>query len=73
MPLVYSKQLPSRSGWYWLKEGNSEWVIKVDYENDELMNIGYELVLPLSTIGEWAGPIDKPLTQTEYLIGGYIT
>ena len=60
--MIYSKQLPSKPGWYWCKQilwgREFERVLEVTYLIDGYAVLGFDYVYKMSA--EWAGPLDKP-------------
>lgn len=82
MPLVYSSHPPTRPAWYWLREQctkdvDDEIVRQIVEEGDNLIVIEDDFTYSTSSEDYkttlWAGPIDKPMTISEYQQGGYIT
>ncbi len=53
--MLYSKQLPTKPGWYWCKHTQSS---SRSYE--QIVYIEHITKYLFDDTAEWAGPIDKP-------------
>ena len=71
MPLIYTTQLPTKPGWYWLKEsaGNTyaEYIFQIEDDGEGLTVLEGDFDYSIKSEGYkttlWAGPIDKPMDE----------